>query len=124
MGSLQRPESIANGLVGFHVVPSERVLEGGEVAPGTGFVKFDVKVHDRIHGREGGHEQVDIALRSLPKMIKHAFDRRVCGRCEERPVKFAVTLPEFRGGWIVRDRLKADQRTSYRLDFVLGHSRN
>ena len=36
--------------------------------------------------------------------------------------EFAVTFPEFRGGWIVRHRLKADQRTSYRLDFVLSHS--
>ena len=69
LGSLKRPKSIANGLFGFHVVTSERVLEGGDVAPGTGFVKFDVKVHDRIHGREGGYEETHIALRSLPKMI-------------------------------------------------------
>src|SRR5262249_52791008 len=124
LASLKRPESIANGVFRFHVLPSKRVLESGHVTPCTRFIKLDVKIHNRVHSREGRHEQTHITLRGLPKMVKHAFDRRVCGRCEERPVEFAVTFPEFRGGWIVRRRLKVDQRTTYRLNVVLGHSRN
>jgi hypothetical protein len=74
--------------------------------------------------REGGHEQTHIALGALPKMVKNALDGRVCGGREERPVKIAVPFPELDRGRIVRYRLKANQRTPYRLDVAFGHSRH
>ena len=56
---LKRTKSIANGFFRFHVVPSKRVLESGDVTACTGLVKLDVKIHDCVHGREGGHEHHD-----------------------------------------------------------------
>jgi hypothetical protein len=104
--SLKRSKSVTNRLLSFHVVPSERILESGNVTPCTRFIKLNVKVHDRIHGREGGHEQTHVAFRALPKMVKNAFDRRICGGCEQSPVKFSVTLPECRRGRIIGHCLK------------------
>jgi hypothetical protein len=77
-------------------MPGERVLESGDVTAYTGLVKLDVKIHNCVHGREGGHEQTHIALGALPKMVENALDGRVCSRREERRVKIAVTFPELK----------------------------
>jgi hypothetical protein len=54
------------GFFRFHVVPSKRVLESGDVTACTGLVKLDVKIHDCVHGREGGHEHHEA---SQPKFL-------------------------------------------------------